>query len=146
MTNKEITDCLGSLVKLDYDAMQCYEQAIDAVDDKDIRRNLQNFHDEHAQHVADLNDQISELGSAPVAKTRDLKGFFLEGFTSIRSMTGTDGALHAMETNEKTTNKKYKEAVEKDFPFDVRAVLEKNYGDEIRHLEYIQEQLHVRAS
>ena len=46
-----------------------------------------------------------------------------------------------MQSNEKTTNKKYSQALEPELPADVRALVEMNYSDEKRHLAYIEEQL-----
>jgi hypothetical protein len=50
-----------------------------------------------------------------------------------------------METNEKLTNKKYKEACEKDLPLHVKDLMQRNYEDEQVHLAYVEQQLHVRA-
>lgn len=74
-----------------------------------------------------------------------MKGVLLEGMTALRSATGTEGALKAMEMNEKTTNRRYEEAQDWDVPPNVKGVLELNLDDERRHLQYIQSQLHVTA-
>ena len=56
-------------------------------------------------------DGLWRLGGNPPKRSVDLKGLLLEGFTALRSVTGTEGALKAMQSNEKTTNKKYQEAL-----------------------------------
>jgi demethoxyubiquinone hydroxylase (CLK1/Coq7/Cat5 family) len=74
-----------------------------------------------------------------------LKGYLIEGFTALRSMTGTEGALKAMRTNEKITNKNYDKALSQDLPADVAAIVRRNRDDERRHLEYIETALSNRV-
>jgi uncharacterized protein (TIGR02284 family) len=145
MTNKEIADFLGTLVQLDFDATKAYDEAIDNIDDPAIKSNFEQFRADHQRHIVDINAEIYKLGEEPRELSRDIKGFLIEGFTAIRSLTGTDGALKAMDGNEKLTNKKYKAAIEKDVPWDIKDLLERNYEDEQHHLAYIDQQLHVRA-
>jgi uncharacterized protein (TIGR02284 family) len=145
MTNKEIADYLTKLIHLDYDAVLAYEQAIDSVEDPGIKRNFQQFKSDHERHISDVSSMIRSFGEEPAEPSRDIKGFFIEGFTAIRSTTGTDGALKAMETNEKLTNKKYKEAAEMEMPLHVKDLMQRNYEDEQVHLTFIEQQLHVRA-
>lgn len=71
--------------------------------------------------------------------TSDFKGFIISGFTALRSLTGTKGALEAMETNERLTTSKYAEASKWDFPVDVLAVVQSNLADEQRHLAFVRE-------
>ncbi len=69
----------------------------------------------------------------------------LQGITALRSATGTEGALKAMETNEKKTNEEYQKAQDWSVPADVRAVLARGLDDEQRHLAYVQSELHALA-
>lgn len=143
MENKEIIEELKSLVQLDIDATRAYAQAIDEIDIKFIKDHLDDFRNDHERHIYNLSPHITELGGTPPEKSPDLKGFIIAGFTMIRSQTGTEGALNAMETNEKMTNENYSEACSKDFPKDILAQLQSNYDDEQRHLEFIQQQLKI---
>jgi uncharacterized protein (TIGR02284 family) len=143
MENKEIIEELKSLIQLDIDAARAYSQAIDEVDIKFIRDNLDDFRNDHERHIYNLSPLITELGGTPPDKSPDLKGFVIAGFTMIRSQAGTEGALNAMETNEKLTNKSYSEACSKDFPPNILVQLQNNYDDEQRHLEFIHQQLGI---
>lgn len=143
MDNTEIIDELKSLSQIDIDATRAYSQAIDEIDIKIIRDAIEDFRKDHERHIYNLNSFISRLGGTPPEVSPDLKGFLIEGFTMIRSKTGTEGALKAMETNEKLTNKDYRDACSKDFPSDILDVLRSNYEDEQRHLSFIQEHLKV---
>ena len=136
---------LNSLIQLDIDAVDAYTRAIDHIDDPEIAGKLRMFRGDHERHIDDLSNLVSGYGGKLPERKADLKGLLIEGFTSLRSVTGTDGALRAMETNEKTTNRHYREAQGWSVPADVKAVLENNLEDEVRHLEYIQSQLHVTA-
>jgi len=144
MNNNEICDYLNKLIQLDFDASRAYKQAIDEIDDPQVKATIRTFQADHDRHCSDLSYKVETLGGTPIELKRDIKGAFLEGLTAIRSATGTDGALKAMESNEKLTNKKYSQAMEQDFPFDVKDVIRRNYDDEQRHLAYIQEELLVR--
>jgi len=136
---------LNALIQLDIDAVYCYDQAIERIEDRDIAENLQNFRGDHEQHIDALSAIVNENGGEPPERSPDMKGYLLQGMTALRSASGTEGALKAMEMNEKTTNKRYEDAQNWVVPPDIHAVLQKNLDDEKRHLEYIQSQLHVQV-
>jgi uncharacterized protein (TIGR02284 family) len=143
MENKEIIEELKSLIQLDIDATRAYSQAINEISIKFIRDSLDEFRNDHERHIYNLSPIITELGGTPPEKTPDLKGFLISGFTMIRSQPGNMGALHAMESNEKLTNKQYSDACNKDFPKHIIDQLRLNYQDEQKHLEFIQHQLRI---
>jgi uncharacterized protein (TIGR02284 family) len=138
-------ETLESLMQLDFDAVQAYTQAIERIDHRAVREQLTAFRADHQRHIADLSECIRRFGGEPPERKRDFKGFLIEGFTAIRSMTGTEGALKAMQGNEETTNKHYREALDVAFPADVRALIERNYDDERRHLTYVDDALNDRV-
>lgn len=144
MDNKAMAKKISSLVHLDIDAEHAYNQAIDEIKEASIRGRLIEFRDDHKRHVAELSVAIRELGETPPEHKRDTKGFLIEGFTAIRSKTGTEGALKAMRANEKTTTKTYDKARSWDVSPALKTLIEKNYGDEKRHLDYIENALHAR--
>ncbi len=146
MGRNDIIDSLKSLVQLDYDASKAYEEAIEKIDARDIREQLTDYKEDHDRHVSVLLDVIRTLGSEPPKLSQDLKGYLMEGYTSLRSSTGTKGALEAMHTNEKTTNKSYADALMKDFPDAVMTIIRNNYADEQRHLAYIESALGFMAA
>jgi uncharacterized protein (TIGR02284 family) len=136
---------LNSLIQLDIDASDAYGKAIEHIDESEIASRLRMFRADHERHIDDLSQLVANYGGKPPKRSADLKGMLIEGFTALRSASGTDGALKAMETNEKMTTGKYRDAQSWSVPADVKAVLEANLDDEVRHLEYIQSQLHVTA-
>lgn len=138
MDNQDIIKKLESLRQLDFDAVQAYSQAIEKIDVMSIRTELERFRGDHERHITDLATAIQRLGGQPEELGRDVKGVLIEGMTMLRSVTGTKGALKAMKTNEKLTNKSYEEALESDLPIDVQDVVLRNRQDEARHLEFIE--------
>ncbi len=145
MDNKEIAKKLGSLAQLDIDAVHAYKEAIDKVEDPQVRENLVRYREDHERHISELSAEIRRLGETPPDFSPDFKGFFIQGFTSLRSMTGTEGALNAMHTNEKLTNKNYSEASGWNLPTNIQTIVNLAYEDEKRHLEYIEMELKKRA-
>lgn len=135
---------LNELLMLDHDAVESYEQAIKRMDSEFCRTKLREFQGDHRRHIVDLRDCIVRFGGKP-QDHGDIKGFFIKGMTAIQSMAGDEMALKAMHTNEKLTNAKYGDAVkDQSMPDDVRAIVEKNRDDEVRHLDWINQALSQR--
>jgi uncharacterized protein (TIGR02284 family) len=141
MTREELLDRLKDLIHLDIDATHAYDQAIKNVREQLIKDKLILFKSEHNRHVTELSAKMRELGGVPPELTADFKGYVITGFTALRSLAGTKGALGAMETNEKLTTSKYEEAEKWDCPADIAAILQANLADERRHLAFIREKL-----
>lgn len=138
---KETAKKLNSLIQLDADAVNAYNQAIEEIKDADVRGTIESYREDHERHIAVLSSIVEDMGEEPEKPSKDLKGFLLQGFTKIRSMGGTEAALSAMESNEKLTNKKYSEATGWDVSPEVLDVIIANYEDEKEHLAYIQKHL-----
>jgi rubrerythrin len=139
--NKKLIDDLVNLVQLDIDAILAYNQAIDGVEEDDIRQNLASFRADHDRHVSDLSGAITQLGGTPPSMERDFKGFFIEGMTAIAGKAGTRSALMAMAGNEALTNARYQAAQSYEAPDAVRQILQSSLADEQRHIRYIRQTL-----
>ncbi len=145
MKNDKCIETLNDLIQLDVDAVHAYGQAIDAIDVAAVKDALIQFQGDHQRHIDTLSAEVRRIGGTPTEPSRDFKGFLIEGFTAVRSMTGTEGALRAMVGNEETTNKAYREALEEELPPEARRIVERNYEDEKRHLNYVRGALESRA-
>jgi len=141
LSNVEAADKLSSLVKLDIDAVHAYNQAIAQIDLLPIKEQMIKYRQDHERHIEHLSKVIIALGVTPPTLTQDFKGYLIEGFTALRSMTGTEGALKAMKTNEELTNKKYRESASLPFSPNIKALIERNYQDEQAHLKFVEEML-----
>ena len=145
MNEKDIIDRFSSLIELDIDAVHAYGHAIDNIQDPAIKNELSMFRDDHDRHIGDLSLAITNLGGEPPERSRDFQGFLIEGFTAMRSVIGTEGALKAMKGNEELTNKTYREALDLQLPPDARDIVERNYRDEQRHLAFLNRVLANRS-
>ncbi len=145
MENKEIVKRLTSLVQLDIDAVHAYKEAMEKIENLQIREHLAMFRQDHERHIADFSTWIRQLGGTPPEFSLDFKGYLIKSFTSLRSVTGTKGALNAMHTNEKLTSKEYEAAESWDLPPDLKQTIALAREDERRHLEYIERALQEKA-
>ncbi|MBI4405836.1 MAG: ferritin-like domain-containing protein [Deltaproteobacteria bacterium] len=141
---KNQIDRLNSLIQLDYDAVLAYSQAIDNVELDEVKDKFSGFKADHERHIQELSSEVRTLGGIPHERARDLKGFFIEGFTAIRSMTGTAGALKAMRMNELLTNRNYQRTMKEAFPDRTKRILERNFQDEQRHIKYIEQAIEAK--
>ncbi|MDB6096229.1 MAG: hypothetical protein JWM09_507 [Francisellaceae bacterium] len=147
MSEKNFVNILNNLIKLDVDASFAYGHAIEGVSDEQIKSALTNFQADHHRHIEELSTYIKKTGGTPTEPTKDFKGYLIEGMTSLQSIMGTKSALMAMKMNEKLTNHYYQKACEHtDLTPELKALLDKNYKDEQRHLEYIENMLNKDLS
>jgi rubrerythrin len=134
----KVCDHLNKLIQLDFDAAKTYQLALEHCDDVEVRADLMSFLRDHERHVMELTGIVRDLGGTPIEVHRDFKGALLEGMTKLRSRSGTLGALRAMRTNEKLTNRGYDRATEVYMPPLGQAVVIENLADERRHLAAIE--------
>jgi rubrerythrin len=141
MDPRGIIERLRSLTRLEHDAVRAYTRAIDNARTRDVKNALQRFRTDHERHVVDLTDAIIQLGGNPPELSREARGVFLEGMTAGQSRMGERLALRACGTGEKFVNYKYEQVAGEDFPPDIRALIDRNFADEQRHLAFVQERL-----
>jgi len=138
MFEKTVEDVLNGLIQIDIDATFAYQQAIGDIQEPAIQLELKSFLADHRRHIQELSALLREIGGKPINLTRDIKGYIIEGMTSLRGLAGTQATLRAMITNENLINSYYKEALEyAGFPKDVRSLIKRNFDDEKRHLDVI---------
>lgn len=137
MENQELIELCNDLIHLDMDAISAYESAIKGADHEIVKTQLSTFQADHLRHVRDLEAIVRSLGGTPSVR-KDAKGFFIKGFTALTSI-GTHSALMAMRGNEELTIRTYRNALEHAaLPGELHFVIERNYQDEQRHLEWIR--------
>src|SRR5690606_21954641 len=98
MNEKETIEKLNDLIKLDFDAVNAYEEAIKRIDLNEVGMRLREFQGDHRRHIDDLSECVRRLGGTPENKP-SIKGFFLKQMTSISSSMGNEQALKAMQAN-----------------------------------------------
>ena len=138
MAEKKISK-LRSLAQLDVDAIGTYDAALRHIDVPFLRDKLMEFRGDHQRHVLDLNELIAKLGGERVEEKPDLKGIALTGMTAATSILGNEAALIAMVGNEELTTHTYQAALKLDWTAEERKLIEKNFSDEQRHLNFVKE-------
>jgi len=142
-TEKQIEE-LNELIRFDLDAIGAYTEAIDAIHDPRIQDPLTRYRGDHQRHVAELSAVVRRLGGRP-AESPDVKGMVRKTMTKIAGMVGEETILKAMKSNEEAINKAYNHHATLDFPSDVLDLIKRNYGDEKRHLEWVEQALRGRV-
>lgn len=140
MELKDMLHRLKALVRLDIDAFSGYDRAIQEVPQAEVQEKLRSFRLDHERHVAEISAVLREHGEEPPS-AEEVSGVRTTGFVVLLGGAGPVGALEAMRTNETLTMTYYDEARSRDFPSAVKAMMERNYEDERRHLSYVEEVL-----
>jgi uncharacterized protein (TIGR02284 family) len=143
MNQKELVDSLSNLMQTAIDTVFSYQQALPKVQDEIMRKRLEAFCKSHEENIEELSRSIERLGGKPPEFSKGLKGFIFEGVSALRSLTGTKGALKALQAAEERTNRFYSDAVSWEIPEDPRDLLRKQFSDVKVHLEYINSNLKV---
>lgn len=143
MTPDKMIEELGELIRYDYDAIGAYNAAIDDIEAIEVREPLIQFRGDHERHVRNLSEIVRRLGGEP-PEHPGLKGIVRKTMTKVAGLGGTELTLKAMRSNEEVLNKTYAHHLSLDFPDDIREVIRANYGDEQRHLAFIEQALRDR--
>ncbi len=142
----DLVEKLVDLVQLDIDAVFAYNHAVDHIEETDIREHMVRYREDHERHIADLSQIIIKHGGTPPERTKDFKGYIIEGMTAVMSKIGTRSSLLAMMSNEELTTSRYRAANAVHFPTEIKALIADNLKDEQRHLTYIKEALKQKFS
>jgi rubrerythrin len=147
MDAHETVQHLASLMHLDIDAAEVYDEVLRHVTDEEIAASYRAFKGEHAHHATVLSDIIKDMGEQPPEPREDLMGRLAEIAMGVRSVTGDTGALHAMHAAERYHNSRYAEAQQwiiEDAA--VKETLAGFYEEEKRHLAFIERRLGTAVS
>jgi uncharacterized protein (TIGR02284 family) len=132
---------LNELIELDLDAIEAYEAAISRLTDPADRKQLQSFMADHVRHVADLSLLVQESGGVP-ATAPDFKRILAKGKVVLLGIAGDIGVLQAMKSNEETSTRVYDKACQDpELPARAKPVLERNFLDEQKHLDWIEQRI-----
>jgi len=139
METHDIVKELRSLCQLDIDAVHAYNECLRHIDVSEVKKTIERFRADHERHIKDLSAIIHSYKEKAPEFSPDLKGYMLDVFSKLRSLSGTEGALKSLKSGENLTNKRYAKALDLAFPDNIRGVIERNYRDEQRHLTYVEE-------
>lgn len=134
-------ESLLALAQMDSEAALAYETAAELCGDEHVAETLRGFGNDHQRHVKDIGQVLSARGveltlAAPEPETST----FVTMAASVSSL-GLAAALRAMIANEQFTNATYDTALDLISDPDAHAVLERNFADEQRHLQWLTQEL-----
>lgn len=140
-TESTLEALLEDLIRLDFDAAEAYQAAIDRLENATWRTSLAGFKEDHLRHTRDLGEELKGMGRTPPSGP-DVKSILTQGKVVIGSLSGDDAILEAMRTNEADTNTAYERAVQHpQVTASQREMLERGLEDERRHCSWILKQL-----
>lgn len=145
LKREEMIEKFSDIIKVDIDAAHAYDQAIKHIDLPALRDQLIRFKADHERHINSWVGELRALNAEEPSYSPDFKGFMLEGFTALRSLTGIEGALKALRSGEEMTNKRYEQAYSWEVSAGVRIELQKFVEDEKRHLRFIEQALNAKV-
>ena len=132
---KLVTD----LIILDHDAIAAYESTVERLSDSALSAQVEEFLQDHHQHLVVLNEIAAELGVEAPAEG-DMKQMLTTGKIALADLMGNGAILKAMKTNEDDTVTAYERAVgHPDALPKTRAFFEKALTDEQRHRAWMQQ-------
>jgi uncharacterized protein (TIGR02284 family) len=140
---KKLIERLNDLIALDHDAVGGYGAALKHLENQELFARMSEFQADHQRHILELSAVVRGMGGEP-RQGPDLKGVMAKAFTDATSRLGDTAALQAMQGNELLANATYDKALREEWPLEVRDLIARNYTDERRHLQYIQDALKSR--
>ncbi|HLV64412.1 MAG TPA: helix-hairpin-helix domain-containing protein [Polyangiaceae bacterium] len=128
---------LVALAQMDAEAAAAYEAAAELVFDDELKEALRAFGSDHARHVTDIGRCLDKLGESTEFATPPPEESVFALLTSAVSALGPRAAVLSLVGNERFTNATYETALEFVSNPEARALLEKNFEDEQRHLAWL---------
>lgn len=139
-TQTDPRSLLEELIKLDYDAIEAYDAAIERLTDLESQARLTEFRDDHERHTQNLGEHLRLMGHTPPMGP-DIKRVLTKGKVVMAGLVGELAILKAMRSNEDDTNVAYERALAHDLPLTLRETIRDNLADEKRHRAWIEEKL-----
>ncbi|MES1927380.1 hypothetical protein SADO_12243 [Salinisphaera dokdonensis CL-ES53] len=135
----DLTDLLWDLIRLDYDAIDAYDAAIERLEDTRAKEALASFRKDHERHISDLTPHLRDMGG-DVPTGSGPKSLLTQGKVKFANIGGDSAILTAMATNEVETEAAYRTASARtDIDDRLRAKLEEAMADEARHKQWMKE-------
>jgi uncharacterized protein (TIGR02284 family) len=145
MNERDVIETLNDLIKLDYDAIEGYEQAVKRAEDPNLRGTLQQFLEDHQRHTVNLGAEVRKLGGQPPDGPGMMR-MLTEGAVMMGAMMHDKGVLQAMSSNEAITNRSYEAALGKLGEHQAALVVRQNREDERRHKQWVDQQLEAMGA
>lgn len=137
MADTKLVLALNRLLRLDYDAAEAYQAAVDRLLDPVSKKAMAAFKSDHLRHTRALRPVVRGLGGDP-AGGPDLKRVLTKGLVLLANLAGDRMILRAMKKNEDLTNAGYQAALRlRRLAPGLRSLLKRHLADERRHRDWI---------
>jgi rubrerythrin len=132
-----IQELVKDLILLERDAISAYDSTIEKLSDKTLSAKVEEFRQDHLQHLDVLQEIATETGGEAPTEG-DAKEYLTTGKIALAKLMGDGAILRAMKTNEDDTVTAYERAATHDDALPKsRAFFEKALADERRHREWM---------
>jgi uncharacterized protein (TIGR02284 family) len=139
----DVISTLNNLIETCKDGQNGFQAAADGVKNSELKTLFLTYSQQRAQFAGELQGEVRRLGGDP-EQTGSVAATLHRGWINIKSaVTGEDEAavISECERGEDSAVRNYQDAIGAGLPADVRAVVERQYGqvkeahDRIRALE-----------
>jgi uncharacterized protein (TIGR02284 family) len=139
----DVVSTLNGLIETCKDGANGFRTAADGVEDASLKRLFSSYVEQRTQFAAELERLVTGLGGNP-ADTGHIAGAVHRGWINLKSaVTGKDdgAVISECERGEDFAKERYRKALERSLPVDVRATVERQYmqvqeaHDHVRSLE-----------
>jgi uncharacterized protein (TIGR02284 family) len=144
MEKDDLIETLNDLIETSRDGEEGFRTCADAVKSAQLKQTLGQAAGRCAQAVGELQAKVRSLGGDPETGS-SVSGSLHRAWVDIKStITGMDEAavLAECECGEDVAKTAYEDALSKDLPGDVRAIVERQYQGVLQHRDRVH---HLRG-
>jgi uncharacterized protein (TIGR02284 family) len=130
----EIRSTLNGLIETLKDGEEGFRTSAEKLRDRETAEEFRSFAQQRSRMASDLQAHVSRIGGEP-ATSGSFTGALHRGWTDlVAALSGNNdhAILEEAESGEDAAVKNYRDAVTKDLPSDIRAVVETQYGEVLR--------------
>lgn len=120
---------INHLIETARDGEEAFKTAAKAAKDSSLQEMFTNYAQQRARFVEELQLQVRRLGGDPGTRG-SIAGALHRGWMNIKGMVAgstDDGLIREAERGEDVAVSAYQDALEKDLPVDVQAIVERQY-------------------
>jgi rubrerythrin len=134
-------EALLSFAQMDSEAAAAYDIAAESMSEARVAQLLRSFAEDHRRHVADIRKLIQGLGTEIELASPDPETSTFATMAATVGQLGMSAGLRTLIASEQFTNSSYETALELIAEPEARAVVERNFRDEQRHIQALMQEL-----
>lgn len=135
-----VISTLNDLIETSKDGEKGFKKAAENTTNPELKTLFLSRAQDCANAAAELQAQVTRLGGKP-EESGSVSGALHRGWTDLKAaMTHHDdhAILAEVERGEDVAKKHYREALDKDLPADLRALVEKHYQGVMRNHDHVK--------